>query len=222
MENISASFDMIVNTFIDADELMNFAAKWGIQDWPTVRFRLFQLRNPQYGDQFVTEKLNDILHTLPSIDQQNEIDACEQALLIDDEIEESTCLCLEDGEWDPFNIQSSSGDDPQPGPSHRADTPASQGLEYPVRKKSERTYAKNSAVDRTCHVRIHQQHHGQRLNDVRRGLHEMFDDVLNQSRSDLAGNNLGRVVVHQGGLHDAIVVPLQPWEQLNANTVMGP
>ena len=105
-KHLSASFDTMVNIFIDADELMNFAATWGFQNWPAVRFRLFQPRNPQYGDQFVTEQLNDILHNLPSIDQQNEIDACEQPLLIDDEIEESTHLCLEDPGWDPFNIQS--------------------------------------------------------------------------------------------------------------------
>ena len=123
-------------------------------------------------------------------------------------------------EWDPFNVQTGSGDDPQPGPSHRLDTPVSQGLEYTIRKKSERTYAKNAAVDWTYQVKIHQQHHGQRLNDVRDGLHQMIDDVLNQARGDLAGNDLGRVVVHHDSLHDPIVVPLQPWDQLNANTVM--
>ena len=85
----------MVNTFTDADELMNFAATCGIQDWAEVRFRLFQLRNPLYGDQFVTEQLYNIyniLHTLPSRDQHNEIDACVQILLMDDDIEESTRL----------------------------------------------------------------------------------------------------------------------------------
>ena len=139
---------------------------------------------------------------------------------MDDEIEESTRLSLEDGVWEPFNIQTGSGDDPQPGPSQIPDTPPSQGLEYTVRTKYERTYAKNAAVDRTFQVKIHQQHHGQRLNDVRRGLHEMFNGVLNQARGDLVGNDLGRVVVHHNGLHDPIVVPLQPWDQLNANTIM--
>ena len=215
-----ASFDTMVNTFTDADELTNFAETWGIQDLSAVRFRLFQIRNPQYGDQFVTERLNNILHTLPSTYQQNEINACVQTLLMDDEIEESTRLSLEDGVWEPFNIQTGSGDDPQPGPSQIPDTPPSQGLEYTVRTKYERTYVKNAAVDRIFQVKIHQQHHGQRLNDVRRGLHEMFNGVLNQARGDLVGNDLGRVVVHHNGLHDPIVVPLQPWDQLNANTIM--
>ncbi|XP_053373006.1 uncharacterized protein LOC128546475 [Mercenaria mercenaria] len=48
----------------------------------------------------------------------------------------------------------------------------------------------------------------------------MFDDVLEEARGDLAGNDLGRVVIHHQGLHDPIVVPLQPWDQLNADRVM--
>lgn len=51
MENFSVTFEMMVNSFTDADELMNFAARWGIQDSPGVRFRLFQLRNPHYGNE---------------------------------------------------------------------------------------------------------------------------------------------------------------------------
>ena len=43
---------MMVNNFTDADELMNFAAIWGIQDSPAVRFGL------------VTEQLHNILHIL--------------------------------------------------------------------------------------------------------------------------------------------------------------
>jgi hypothetical protein len=31
MENIAATFEIMVNSFTDADELMNFAATWGIQ-----------------------------------------------------------------------------------------------------------------------------------------------------------------------------------------------
>jgi hypothetical protein len=64
MENIAATFEMMVNSFTDADELMNFAATWGIQDSPGVRFRLFQLRNPHYDADFVEEELNNILHSL--------------------------------------------------------------------------------------------------------------------------------------------------------------
>ena len=40
-----------------------------------------------------------------------------------------------------------------------------------------------------------------------RGLHHMFEDILEEARGDLAGNDLGRVVVHQDRLQDPIVVP---------------
>jgi hypothetical protein len=63
MENIAATLEMMVNTFTDAEELMNFAATWGITDSPGVRFQLFQFRNPQYGDNFVNEELESILES---------------------------------------------------------------------------------------------------------------------------------------------------------------
>ena len=49
----------------------------------------------------------------------------------------------------------------------------------------------------------------------------MFEDILDEARGDLAGNDLGRVVVHHHGLQDPIVVPLQPWDRLNVDVVMG-
>ena len=123
-------------------------------------------------------------------------------------IEETSRLLLEDGEWDPL------GD--EPGPSHEP-----RGLRYTIRKKSERTYAKNAAVDRTYQVHIHEDYRGQRLRDIRQGLHRMFEDILDQARGDLAGNDLGRVVIHHDGLQDPIVGPLQPWDRLNVDVVMG-
>lgn len=88
-------------------------------------------------------------------------------------------------------------------------------------KKSERTYAKNEAVDRTYQVKIDEQYNGERLADMRQGLHHMFNDVLEQARGDLAGNDLGRVVIQHEVLHDPIVVPLQPWDWLTADAVMS-
>ena len=49
----------------------------------------------------------------------------------------------------------------------------------------------------------------------------MFEHVLQEARGNLAGNDLGRVVIQHDGLHDPIVIPLQPWDQLNADVVMG-
>ena len=48
----------------------------------------------------------------------------------------------------------------------------------------------------------------------------MFEDILQEARGDLAGNDLGRVVIHHDGLHDPIVVPLRPWDRLNVDVVM--
>ena len=47
---------------------------------------------------------------------------------LSEEIQESGCLLLADGLWDPL------GDEPRP-------------LEYTMRKKGERTYTKNATVD---------------------------------------------------------------------------
>ena len=49
----------------------------------------------------------------------------------------------------------------------------------------------------------------------------MFEDILDEARGDLAGNNLGRVVIQHDGIQDPIVVPLQPWDILNVDVVMG-
>ena len=89
-----------------------------------------------------------------------------------------------------------------------------------MRKKSERTYAKNAAIDRTNQVKINKKHHGEKLEDIRDGLHQMFEHVLQESRGDLAGHDLGRVVIQHDGLYDPIVVPLQPWDQLDSSKVM--
>lgn len=47
----------------------------------------------------------------------------------------------------------------------------------------------------------------------------MFDDVLSQARGHDA--DLDRVVLSHPNLNNSIVVPLQSWEKLNADTVMS-
>jgi hypothetical protein len=69
-------------------------------------------------------------------------------------------------------------------------------------------------------VKVDKQYNGQRLQDVRAGLHQMFEDVLEEAGGNLAGNDLGRIVIHHQGLHYPIIVPLQPWDQLTADKVM--
>jgi hypothetical protein len=48
----------------------------------------------------------------------------------------------------------------------------------------------------------------------------MFEDVLEEPQGNFAGNDLGRVVIHHQGLHDPIIVPLQPLDELKANKIM--
>ena len=48
----------------------------------------------------------------------------------------------------------------------------------------------------------------------------MFEHVLQEARGDLAGNDLGHVVIQHDGLHDPIVLHLQPWDQLDSSKVM--
>lgn len=116
MESITAQFQTMVNSFTDADELMNFAATWGIQDSPAVRFRLFQLRNTEYGDAFVDQQLNTILQTfegtteqgaddfelaLEYVRKEEEVEESIKALLFDEEMEALGQTCVDDGEWSP-------------------------------------------------------------------------------------------------------------------------
>lgn len=46
----------------------------------------------------------------------------------------------------------------------------------------------------------------------------MFDDVLSQVREN--GSDIGSVVIQNRGLKAPIVIPLQKWDNLNADTVM--
>lgn len=55
--------------------------------------------------------------------------------------------------------------------------------------------------------------------DIYDYLHNMLDDVLSQARGSDA--DLGRVVLSHPKSNNAIVVPLQSWENLNSDTVMS-
>ena len=70
----------------------------------------------------------------------------------------------------------------------------------------------------TYKIKFNDQWKGDKLADISDKLHDMFDDVLNQARGNDA--DLGRVVIHHSSLNDPIVVPLQPWENLDGGTMM--
>ena len=150
----------------------------------------------------LTDEMEDDLElALEYVREQEEIEGAVKALLFDDEMEALAKTCVDDGEWDPPSpVQEGRGDEPQPGPSNQ--------LQYTMKKTSQCTYAKNAAIDRTYKVKKDEKNNGQQLKDVREGLHDMMQDVLNQARRNLARNDLGRVVVHHEGLYDPVVVPL--------------
>jgi len=227
------TFELMVNSYDDADALMHFAATYGIQDSLCVRLRLFQLQNHEYDNDTVNEQLDGLLDLLGGpletpvsvneedlelalnyVAEQEDIDGALTAILFDDDMEALAEACIQDGDWSPPSpkVQTGSGDEPQQGPSGK--------LNYTIKKKAQRTYAKNAAVDRTYQVKVDERYNGQQLRDVREGLHNLFQEALNQARGDLAGNDLGRVVIHHDGLNHPIVVPLQAWDGLNATKVM--
>ncbi|OOY87387.1 hypothetical protein, partial [Solemya velum gill symbiont] len=48
----------------------------------------------------------------------------------------------------------------------------------------------------------------------------MFTSVLQTVRGSLAGNDSARVVIHHQALNNPIVIPLQPWDNLNADSIL--
>lgn len=110
----------------------------------------------------------------------------------------------------------------QPGPSGLQQTGRGttndQHKPYTYEMKRQRTFAKNNAIDTTYQVKFNTQWRGDKLKDLNRELHQMFDDVLDNVRGN--STDLGRIVIHHAGLQNPIVVPLQPWEKLDSEAVM--
>ena len=90
---------------------------------------------------------------------------------------------------------------------------------YYIWKRDTRTFKKNLARDTTFKVKFNEQWRGDKLLDIPTKLHDMFDDLLSEARGHNA--DLGRVVLSHPSLNNPIVVPLQSWEKLNADVVMG-
>ena len=58
--NSVTTLETMVNSFTNVDELMDFAATWGLQDSLAVRYKLFQMKT-QYDETFVNEQLESLL-----------------------------------------------------------------------------------------------------------------------------------------------------------------
>ena len=102
MEVTSAAvFLNMVNSFTDADQLMDFAATWGIQDSPAARLRLYQLRNDEQSLPSVDQSIQQNVD-LESVRTQEEVEESIKALLFDEEMETLGQSCIDDGEWEPM------------------------------------------------------------------------------------------------------------------------
>lgn len=88
---------------------------------------------------------------------------------------------------------------------------------YTYELKRQRVFAKNKAIDNTFQVKFNDHWQGEKMSDLSKDLHQMFDDISDNVRGN--PNDFGRVVVH--GVHkNPIVVPLQTWDKLDSETVL--
>ena len=58
MDSFTRTVEDMVMGVTNEEELLNLAATLGIQGSPAVRFRMYQLQNPEHGDVFVDEQLD--------------------------------------------------------------------------------------------------------------------------------------------------------------------
>ena len=99
----AAVFLNMVNSFTDADQLMDFAATWGIQDSPAVRLRLYQLRNTNDWQSLPTvDRSIQQNVALESVRTQEEVEESIKALLFDEEMDTLGQSCIDDGEREPM------------------------------------------------------------------------------------------------------------------------
>ena len=136
MDVVAEIMDVLINSYTDPDELMDFATTMGIQDSVSVRLRILQLRQQEYDNEFIEEQMDLVLQKLGGLLQtpvtfneedtgisieyvklQEEIDGVVKALLFDDDMNEAARLCLEDGDWNHPFVQTRGGEEPQTGRS---------------------------------------------------------------------------------------------------------
>lgn len=152
---------------------------------------------------------SDVQNRLRKIEWNKHVDNLWQEVLSEMESQsKKTRLDLSVDDDQPSTITQSGG-----GDEHEEQKP------YFIWKKDTQAYKKDLARGTTFKVKFNDQWRGDRLIDIYDKLHDMFDDVLSQARGHDA--DLGRVVLSHPSLNNRIVVPLQSWENLNADTVMS-
>lgn len=171
--------------------------------------------------------LKEILDSLSDVDTIN-LFAEANGLLGDADVENR----LRELEWEDYinslweellpviepDAKKSRHDDDQPSSSIQSGGGNERDKPYYIWKKDIRTF-KNQARDVSFKVKFNEQWREEKLVDMYEKLHVMFDDVLSQARGHDA--DLGRVVISHPNLNNPIVVPLQSWQNLNADRVMS-
>ncbi|KAJ8307839.1 hypothetical protein KUTeg_014622 [Tegillarca granosa] len=94
-------------------------------------------------------------------------------------------------------------------------------LTYTIKQVGEKKF-KNAAIDRHYKVQFHANEalQGGKLSDLHDELQGMFDELLNEVKLGLQGNDLGRVVISHPKLTSNIIVPLQKLDELSGAKVM--
>lgn len=248
--DMESFFKQIVDTFTKSDELEEFAILWSIEEDQYIRERIFQLKCQELFDLIDQDvmipspeqmEIDDVIPSPDSPTKSTEIAAPSSRIAASSHIpgpSKPKYFRPWENQVTPEVQSISYGrvQSPQPGPSginHKTSssqhTPSGihqtgQGLPnndpkpYTYGMKRQRVFAKNKAIDTTYQIKFNDQWKGDKLKDINDQLHHMFDDVLNNMRGK--PSDLGRVVVHHGSLKNPIVVPLQPWEKLDSQTVL--
>ena len=195
MDDYSLVFTTLVNSYQNYVELENFASQYGLRDDPQVQARL----------QFLFDR--DVSSMASEIEDLNEtIDVSKHALEQENKSTKRARLDI------PPTSQQIGGAEASTSHSSSSVKP------YFIDETRKRKFKTSLATDTSFKVKFNDRWQGEKLIDLSKQLYDMFEDILSKARGHNA--DLGRVVVQHPNLSNPIVVPLQPWENLDADAVM--
>ena len=221
----------IINCFTSIDQLLTFVRTYDLEDDPYVQLRLAHLRRQTSPPVFKCTTCGECLSTQEKY---------ELHLLYHETIQDFDLSLFDDTNSDSNHMgstvisgkrkasipDSSIDNTDSPPPAKKSFTSSQYGAgdnnptTHTFRKKRERTYTKNGAIDITYEVKFSNQLQNKKLMDIVDDLHNVFDDVLSQVREGSQDNSLARLIIEHNGLTDPIVVPLQELNTMDASTVM--